>query len=99
MRAEHAFAAAGGHNNNSSGLATGWVAFWSQYVDTNPNHGSSSSSGGGGGGSDEAASNLRDPAARRLAELASAATRAMRRWNMYQRLCRPLKALTDGSRV
>lgn len=106
MRAQQDFAAASGNSNNpNSGFTTGWVSFWNRHVDFTPS-GSSSSSGRssyGGDGSSSSSSgsddgfNLRDPAARRLAELATAATRAMRRWNMYQRICRPVKALTDGS--
>jgi len=101
MRAEQDFAAARGYNNDTaSGFTTGWVSFWSQHVDFHPGGSSSGgSSSGSSSGSDEETSNLRDPAARRLAELASAATRAMRRWNMYKRLSRPVKALTDGSRA
>jgi hypothetical protein len=62
-------------------------------VEFKPAAGPSSSSSSS---SSEESFNLRDPAARRMAELATAATRALRRWNMYQRLCKPLKALGDG---
>jgi hypothetical protein len=105
MRREQAFAAAGGGGGGGDGGgASGWVSFWSQHVEVK---GSGRPGGGGsarpgspadaGGG--DAQSALRDPAARRVAELASAASRVLRRWQQYQRLVRPPKALTDGSRV
>lgn len=95
MRAQQDFAAAGGNSNGSaSGFA--WVSFWSQHVDFKSS--SSSSSGSGSSSADDEGDvfNFRDPAARRLVELAAAATKAMRRWNMYKRLHKPLKALPDG---
>jgi hypothetical protein len=96
MRAQQDFAAAGGNSNGSaSGFA--WVSFWSQHVDfKSSSAGSSSSSASGSSSADDDVFNFRDPAARRLVELAAAATKAMRRWNMYKRLHKPLKALPDG---
>jgi hypothetical protein len=88
MRAQQDFARSGG--STDSGFT--WVSFWSRHVDFKTQGGPSSSSSSSG----EESFNLRDPAARRMAELATAATRALRRWHMYQRLCKPLKALGDG---
>lgn len=94
MRAQQGFAAAGGNGGDSaSGFA--WVSFWSQHVDFKAS--GSSNAGSSASSSDEGdVFNFRDPAARRLVELAAAATKAMRRWNMYKRLHKPLKALPDG---
>jgi hypothetical protein len=52
--------------------------------------------GGGGSGGNTGDDNvLREPGARKVADLAAAAARAMRRWQVYHRVTTAQKALSE----
>jgi hypothetical protein len=89
--------AVSGSSNNSSGGSGGWSSFFNRHVEMKGAGGSSGGSAGAGigGDGDEGVSN--DPARRNVAALAAAASRAMRRWQLYHEVNKKtsVKALAE----
>ncbi|KAF8059114.1 DJC76 [Scenedesmus sp. PABB004] len=76
----------------AGGGAGGWASLFGQHVEMRR----PGAAPGGAGGADDGDAAGRDPARRRVAELAGAASRAMRRWRQYSRVAAAQKAaLTD----
>eukprot|EP00775_Hariotina_reticulata_P001837 gene1837-2169_t len=95
MRRQHEAAAAAANSSQAAAAAnSSWNTFWSRYVDfQQPTDGPFAAGGTGQYSSDDGA--LREPGARKVADLAAAAARAMRRWQVYHRVTTAQKALTE----
>jgi ferredoxin len=79
--------------HEASVQSQGWAGIWSAHVEMRR---PGDAGGVGGGGSDDAdAAAARDPARRRVADLAASASRAMRRWRAAAALSSPHKALAE----
>jgi hypothetical protein len=97
LREQQEYAVSGSTSSSNTG---GWSSFFSRHVEMK-GPGSSSSSGfagaGIGGDGDDGSSN--DPARREVAALAAAASRAMRRWQLYHEVNKKtaVKALADAT--
>eukprot|EP00879_Flechtneria_rotunda_P006831 GHRR01007176.1.p1 GENE.GHRR01007176.1~~GHRR01007176.1.p1 ORF type:complete len:277 (+),score=102.75 GHRR01007176.1:433-1263(+) len=94
LRQQHDYAAAGGGSSSNS-VSSGWMSFWSQYVEIkSPESAATDGYSGYGPYADDEAASQNPAQSRRVADLAAAASRAMRRWKVYHKVNSKQKVLT-----